>query len=95
MNRKKIGCGTILIIIVLLWGSFFATDFIRAKNNQKPIFAPETSFYSDGGTCEFIGLGYKVIAYAVIDKNGGITGEFICQIGTWFLSYDENFPRYK
>ena len=82
-----------IVIIILLISVMFATDFIRAKRNKKPVFAIETRFYSDGGTREYLGLGYKVIVYAVID--GGLTEEVICKVGTWFMSYDKNFPRYK
>lgn len=81
----------ILLLTAIIWALFFITDYNRAQNNKRPIFAIETSFYSDGGTREYIGLGYKVIAYAVIDE--GITDEIKCKIGTWFLSYDENFTR--
>ena len=80
-----------IVVIILLASVMFATDFIRAKRNKKPVFAMEAGFYSDGGTREYLGLGYKVIAYAVLDE--GLTDEVICKIGTWFLSYDNDFPR--
>ena len=86
----------IIAIIMALSIVFFLADFARAKINKEPIFAVEIAFYSDGGTREYVGLlGYKVIAYAVIEENGGLTDEVICQMGTWCLSYDENFPRFK
>jgi len=83
----------LIIALIAIWSSFFITDFIRAKDNKTPIFAFELEFYSDGGTREYLGLGYKVIAYAVLPL--GDKDDVICKMGTWFLSYDNDFPRHK
>ena len=68
--KKKIGIWIILIIIgILLLGMlFFAVDTYRIKNDKPPIFAVQYSVLKDGGTTIYIGLGYKIIDYNVIDS---------------------------
>ena len=73
----------ILLVIVLVWSTLFATDFILAGKNQRPIFAFQSSAYEDGGSGSFFGLGYRVNVY------------FLClerdkqrvEIGTWFMPF--------
>lgn len=51
-------------LLVAVGVSFFIVDYQRAQQNKRPLFAVEVAHYADGGTREYIGLGYKVIAYA-------------------------------
>ena len=82
--KKKIGIVIILIIIgVLLLGMlFFAVDSYRIKNDKPPIFAVKYKAFKDGGTTMYIGLGYKIIDYNVIDGNDKT------YIGSYFMNYD-------
>lgn len=82
-NRKK----KILIIIIILFVIaciFFGIDYQRAKKGESPLFCIQYSVLRDGGTKEYIGLGYKVIEY---HKLNGYTN---IHIGTIFLKYDNN-----
>lgn len=57
----------ILAIFLILWVTFIITDYYRATQNQTPIFAIKYDSYWDGGTVEYLGLGYKVIKYDKLD----------------------------
>lgn len=50
------------------------------KKGNEPIFCVNIKTYRDGGTKEYIGIGYKVIKY-----NNNKRKDF--QIGTFFLKY--------
>lgn len=75
----------IILIIVLLWGIMFFTDYTRVKNNERPIFCIKNPArtLSDGGTVEFFGLGYKVIDFHTIAGFDDI------KIGTWSMEYND------
>lgn len=83
--KKKIGIWIILIIIgILLLGMlFFTVDHYRIKNNKPPIFAVQYSVLKDGGTTMYLGLGYKIIDYNVIDGNDKT------YIGSYFMKYED------
>ena len=51
----------IILIILGIWLSLFLVDFICIKTIKRPIFMIRTVIYKDGGTKEYLGLGYKVI----------------------------------
>ena len=62
-----------------------AVDVISVgRYNKGPFFAIETKEYSDGGTKEYLGLGYKIIDYNKLD------GYDEYKIGTWFMPYDNS-----
>ncbi len=84
--KKRIGIVIILIIIgILLLGMlFFAVDSYRIKNNKPPIFAVQYKVLKDGGTTMYIGLGYKIIDYNIIDGNNKI------YIGSLFMNYEDH-----
>lgn len=83
--KKKIGIWIILIIIgILLLGMlFFAVDSYRIKNDKAPIFAVQYKVLKDGGTTMYIGLGYKIIDYNIIDGNDKT------YIGSLFMKYED------
>lgn len=67
MQRKY----KIIGIILIVWATFYITDFTLSKFSKRPIFAIPGATYKDGGTREYYGLGYKVIKYNksdIIDK---------------------------
>ncbi len=78
----KILC-ILLVIIVVLGIMFFIIDYNRVKNNETPIFCINTSTYRDGGSKEYLGLGYKVIDFNKLD------GYDEMKIGTWFMNYND------
>lgn len=76
--------GVILAIIVVLGIIFFAVDYSRVQKQEKPIFCIQNSArISDGGTVEYLGLGYKVIDFHTLAGFDDI------KIGTWFIDYDD------
>lgn len=83
--KKKIGIVIILTIIgILLLGMlFFAVDSYRIKNDKPPIFAVQYNVLKDGGTTMYIGLGYKIIDYNIIDGNDK------AYIGSYFMKYED------
>jgi len=81
-NKIKIILKIIFIIISILI-IFFVVDYVRAKNNQKPIFCIKTRMLNDGGTTEYLGIGYKVIDFHTL------IGFDDVKIGTWFMSYHD------
>ena len=75
----------ILGIIVVLGIVFFTVDYNRVKNQEKPIFCIKdpAGVIMDGGTIEYLGLGYKVIDFHTIAGFDDI------KIGTWFMDYND------
>ena len=73
----------IMFIIVILGIIFYKVDSNRAKNNQKPLFCIKTGTLLDGGTIEYLGIGYKVIDFHTLAGFDDI------KIGTWFMEYDD------
>ena len=75
----------ILGILVLLALIFFAVDYNRVNNNEKPIFCIKNpaGMLKDGGTIEYYGLGYKVIDFHTI------AGFDDVKIGTWLMDYND------
>ena len=80
-NYKKIIniCFAIIMAILIM----IAVDVISVgRYNRGPYFAIKTKEYDDGGTKEYVGLGYKVIEYNQI---GGRQGK---EIGPLSLQYN-------
>lgn len=73
----------VLGIIVVLGAIFFVIDYDRAKKQEKPIFCINIATYRDGGTKEYLGLGYKVIDFHTLEGFDDI------KIGTWFINYND------
>lgn len=74
----------IVLIILGIWACIFLVDFICVKIINRPIFMIRTSIYKDGGTKEYLGLGYKVI------KCNTLAGDKKITIGTYFIDYNCN-----
>jgi len=72
---------TVIILIIAI----ITIDIVRvAKYDKTPLFAFQTKTYKDGGTKEYVGLGYKVIDYYQLQGRRDI------EIGTWDLKYTNN-----
>ena len=86
----KIFC-IILGVIIILGIVFFAIDYNRVQKQEKPIFRIKAGTLLDGGTVEYLGLGYKVIDFHTVAGFDDI------KIGTWFMNYndfDEEIKEY-
>lgn len=82
--KKKIKIILLIIVIIAVLGIiFYSVDSNRAKNNQKPLFCIKTGILSDGGTIEYLGIGYKVIDFHTL------AGFDDVKIGTWSMDYDD------
>lgn len=71
----------VLIIMAIVFGSI---DKTRLENGKNPIFSFKITTLLDGGTQEYIGLGYKIIKYPRNRMD-------IVDIGTWFLQYKDDY----
>ena len=82
--KKKIKIILIIISIIIVLGIiFYFVDTNRAKNNQKPLFCIKTGSLLDGGTIEYLGIGYKVIDFHTL------AGFDDVKIGTCSMDYDD------
>ena len=73
----------IVFIVLLVILCLVSIDIVLVSKYEKgPLFAVPTKVYTDGGTKEYIGLGYKVINYN--QKQGRRDME----VGTWGLKYN-------
>lgn len=82
-NKKPIKILNIIFIIISIIIVIFGIDYICVENyNKGPFFAIPIHTYKDGGSKEYIGLGYKVIKY------NQIQGRKDKVIGTWALKYN-------
>ena len=79
-KSQVIALGCVIIIFI----SVLSIDIYRLKQNLEPIFCIKIGAYSDGGTKEYLGLGYKIIDYNKLDGYDGY------KVGTWFMSYDNS-----
>ena len=75
----------IFFIVILIIIAMISIDIVRvAKYDKKPLFTINTKTYKDGGSKEYIGIGYKVIDYYQLQGRRDI------EIGTWNLKYNTN-----
>ena len=73
----------IVFSIILVSILMVAVDLICVSRlNVGPFFSIATKTYEDGGTKEYLGLGYKVIKY------NQLQGRRDREIGSWSLKYD-------
>lgn len=77
--------GVILLIIIVLGIIFFSVDYNLVKKQEKPIFCIKNpaGTIRDGGTIEYIGIGYKVIDFNTSN------GYKEMKIGSWFMDYND------
>lgn len=79
----------LISIVIILGVIFFIIDSNRVKKQERPIFCINNITYEDGGTKEYIGLGYKVIDFHLLNGYDDI------KIGTWFMNYDNFNSEFK
>ena len=76
----------IICTILIVWITFFITDFSLAKANKSPVFAIPVLRHKDGGSVEYYGLGYKVIKYINFNVESGPEVANV-DFGTWFMKF--------
>lgn len=79
-----------LAVMIAISLIFFLIDYSRVQKKEKPIFCIESPSgeANDGGTIEYLGLGYKVIDFNML------TGYDEMKIGTWFMKYEDFADEY-
>ena len=88
--RKGIKVALIILGVIIIFGLiFFAVDYNRVKNGENPIFCINTATANDGGTKEYLGLGYKVIDFNRLDGYDEV------KIGTWSMKYEDFENEYN
>ena len=76
-------------VIIILGLTFFTVDYNRVQKQEKPIFCVKDAIANDGGTEEYLGLGYKVIDF------NRYNGYDEMKIGSWFMKYEDFEDEYK
>ena len=79
----------ILGVIIILGLIFFTVDYNRVQKQEKPIFCINYSTLRDGGTKAYIGLGYKVIDFNMLNGYDEI------KIGSWFMKSEDFEDEYS
>ena len=88
----KKGIKVLLIIlgaIIILGLIFFAVDYSRVQRQETPIFCINYATANDGGTNEYLGLGYKVIDF------NRVNGYDEMKIGSWLMKYEDFEKEYN
>ena len=88
----KKGIKVLLIIlgaIIILGLIFFAVDYSRVQRQETPIFCINYATANDGGTNEYLGLGYKVIDF------NRVNGYDEMKIGSWPMKYEDFEKEYN
>lgn len=73
----------IILAIVIIGGVMFLIDCSKGKSGKEPMFAVKTVELRDGGTTEYIGLGYKIKGF------NKFTGGIWAEIGPWTIELQE------
>ena len=72
----------VIVIIVAIVTAFFA-DVYKILNNEEPLFSVKKATYEDGGTTEYIGVGYKIFKIRKLEYSVDQV-----KFGTIFSSYE-------
>lgn len=72
----------LLVAVVLILTAFFA-DVSNVMAGKVPVFSITKNVYEDGGTVEYVGLGYKIFDYKINDGKNKV------EFGTIFKSYSD------
>lgn len=85
----------IVIIGILILACIFGfIDYHRYRNNEKPIFTfPMT--YMDGGSVEYVGLGYQIIYFNMIEDSMAIQkdGKIIKDMAPIWYTFDDSYIK--
>ncbi len=90
MSRKTVKMLLIFcIVILILISTIIIADFNYVLQGRKPVFCLYSKQYEDGGTIEYIGLGYKIIKY------NAISGRQDVELGSILKKYDPKIDTSK
>ncbi len=82
--KKVLKIGIIVLVVIIGCGIIFGSiDKKRALENKRPIFAVRTAIYKDGGSKEYMGLGYKVIVFNTL------CGYKEVKFGSWQMNIND------
>ena len=82
--KKVLKIGIIVLVVIIGCGIIFGSiDKKRAIDNKRPIFAVRTAIYKDGGSKEYMGLGYKVIVFNTL------CGYKEVKFGSWKMNIND------
>lgn len=76
-EKWLLGFSVAFLISVVMAG----TDWALAIQDKTPLFAVPVVTYKDGGTKVYLGVGYKIIAYSILE------GRQDTVFGSWFMAY--------
>lgn len=80
-NVKRLLVG--LIVLTVLIVTLICADVYKIMCNDEPLFCIKKDVYEDGGTVEYIGLGYKIFKIRRIEYS-----IHQVKVGTIFSSYE-------
>lgn len=90
MNRKTVrNLLVTCVVVVILLSTMIIADYNYVIHNEKPIFCFIKNAYEDGGTIEYVGLGYKIIDYNALHGRQDIV------LGSIFKRYDPQIDESK
>lgn len=82
--KKVLKIVIIVLVVIIGCGIIFGSiDKKRAVENKRPIFAVRTAIYKDGGSKEYMGLGYKVIIFNTL------CGYKEVKFGSWQMNIND------
>lgn len=85
----------IVIIGILILACIFGfIDYHRYRNNEKPIFT-FPMMYMDGGSVEYVGLGYQIIYFNMIEDSMAIQkdGKIIKDMAPIWYTFDDSYIK--
>lgn len=85
-----------LIIFIILNLLLFISDIINVQRQTSPLKILNISGYNDGGTEEYLRLGYKIIDFrCMISTKEKIYIAHYVYMCPWFTSYNEAWNSVK
>ena len=82
--KKGLKIGIMVLVVIMGCGIIFGSvDKKRALDKKRPIFVVRTAIYKDGGSKEYMGLGYKVIAFNTL------CGYKEVKFGSWQMNIND------
>ena len=77
--------------VALVITSFLIIDYSRFRKDQEPIFAYPI-YYNDGGSVEYIGLGYEIIYFNMIEDRF-LEDENFKYFGPFWVTFDKAYIK--
>ena len=77
--------------LALVITSFLIIDYSRFRKDQEPIFAYPI-YYNDGGSVEYIGLGYEIIYFNMIEDRF-LEDENFKYFGPFWVTFDKAYIK--